>query len=91
VAGKRHISPRAAQSLASRAVDHPEQGRERLLSDREKEVLVKLALGETNGDIAAFFGISVRTVESYFSRIIAKLGLAGMKELRRHAITRNHR
>ena len=45
-----------------------------------------LGQGDSNADIAAVFTISARTVETYFARIIAKLKLDGMKELRRYAI-----
>ncbi|ABQ24948.1 response regulator transcription factor [Geotalea uraniireducens] len=56
------------------------------LSERERQIVSLLGQGETNIDMAAAFGISVRTVESYLGRIIEKLGLDGMKELRRLAI-----
>ncbi|BDV42297.1 hypothetical protein GURASL_12200 [Geotalea uraniireducens] len=36
---------------------------------------------------AAVFGISMSTVETYYSRIIEKLKLDGMKALRRYAAT----
>jgi DNA-binding NarL/FixJ family response regulator len=85
LAGKRFVSPLAAQSLACRALTAPPH-REAMLSEREQQILVLLGQGEANTDIAAAFGISVRTVETYFSRIISKLNLPGMKELRRHAI-----
>jgi len=45
-----------------------------------------LGQGESNAEIAAAFAISVRTVETYFSRIIVKLDLDSMRELRRYAI-----
>lgn len=86
LAGVRHISPRAAQSLANRALSSPEADREALLSEREKQILHWLGQGESNADIAATLMIGVRTVETYTARIIAKLDLDGMKALRRYAI-----
>jgi len=59
---------------------------ETMLSERERQILSMLGNGESSSDIAAIFAISARTVETYFSRIIAKLKLDGMKELRRYAI-----
>lgn len=59
---------------------------ESLLSARERQILSMLGNGDTSSDIAAVFSISARTVETYFSRIIVKLNLDGMKELRRYAI-----
>jgi DNA-binding NarL/FixJ family response regulator len=56
------------------------------LSLREQQILTMLGQGESNADIAAALTISIRTVETYFARIIDKIGLDGMKALRRHAI-----
>jgi DNA-binding NarL/FixJ family response regulator len=85
--GDRHISPRTAQSLANRALSSPpEAGREALLSEREKQILHRLGRGESNAEIAAAMAIGVRTVETYYARIIEKLGLDGMKALRRYAL-----
>jgi len=86
LAGNRHISPRAAQILAKKVLSSPEDEREALLSEREKQILFRLGQGETNADIAEALVIGVRTVETYCARIIEKLGLDGMKALRRYAI-----
>jgi FixJ family two-component response regulator len=59
------------------------------LSERERQVLYKLGHGESSADIAAAYNISVRTVETYFARIIEKLTLGGMKELKQVAIRNN--
>lgn len=81
-AGNRHISPRVAQRLASRALQPPVPS----LSARELQVLTLLGQGDSNKDIASKLGLSVRTIESYFARIIEKVGVEGMKELRKYAI-----
>lgn len=86
LAGNSHFSPRIAQSLANRVLTAPQLKKESLLSEREQQLLSMLGQGETNIGMAAVFGISVRTVETYFARIIVKLNLNGMKELRRFAI-----
>lgn len=86
LSGRRHISPRAARSLADRVLPSPGVNHKTMLSEREREVLSMLGQGDSNADIAAVFTISARTVETYFARIIAKLKLDGMRELRRYAI-----
>jgi DNA-binding NarL/FixJ family response regulator len=86
LAGNRHVSPRPAQSLAKRAISSAEPDRQALLSDREKQILFRLGRGESNAEIASALSIGVRTVETYYGRIIDKLGLDGMKALRRYAI-----
>jgi DNA-binding NarL/FixJ family response regulator len=56
------------------------------LSDREVEVLSRVAAGERDQDIALTLKISVRTVRSYLDRIRDKTGLRRRPELTRYAI-----
>ena len=44
---------------------------------------------ETSEEIAVTLHISIHTVKTYYARIIEKLGIAGMKELRKYAAMRN--
>ena len=44
------------------------------LTERELDVLRLIALGHTNNEIAATLSLSVRTVETHRSHIIAKTG-----------------
>ena len=53
---------------------------------RELQVLRKLALGATNKEIAVSYNISVKTVDTYRSRILKKLNLRNNAELSRYAI-----
>lgn len=85
-AGRRFVSPRAALALADRIgversdTDTPE------LSGQEKNVYRLLGRGEGTSQIARTLKISARTVESYYSRMLVKLNLETMRDLRRHAI-----
>ena len=56
-----------------------------VLSSREKEVLRYLALGYTQREIGEALFISEKTVETYKSRLLAKLGLEKRSELVRYA------
>lgn len=56
-----------------------------VLSVREKEVLRYLALGYTQREIGGTLFISEKTVETYKSRLLAKLGLEKRSELVRYA------
>ena len=56
------------------------------LSEREKEVLVMLAWGYSNKEIAGQLGLSVKTVETYKVRIGEKLGLRSRTEMVQHAL-----
>ncbi|RCN57137.1 hypothetical protein C4900_08360 [Acidiferrobacter thiooxydans] len=45
------------------------------LSDREAEVLVWVAYGKTNADIADILGMSPRTVNKHLEHIFLKMGV----------------
>jgi DNA-binding NarL/FixJ family response regulator len=56
------------------------------LSEREKEVLVRLAWGFSNKEIADELGLSVKTVETYKVRITEKLGLRSRTQVVQYAL-----
>jgi DNA-binding NarL/FixJ family response regulator len=58
------------------------------LSAREKEVLRLIALGYVNKEIAAQLDLSVKTVETFKSRSMEKLGLRSRVDIVRFAIDR---
>jgi DNA-binding CsgD family transcriptional regulator len=59
------------------------------LSRREQEVVRLLAEGKSNKEISSILAISVRTVESYRTRLMFKLGATSLVHLVHYAI-RNH-
>jgi len=86
-AGESMLSPAVIKRLIDHVVrDDDRDGRERraeqarqaleLLSDREREVALAIADGRTNAEISAGLYMSVATVKSYVSRILAKLDCA---------------
>ena len=56
------------------------------LSERENEVLRLIALGFTNKEMGAQLDLSVKTVETYKARILAKLHLSSRADIVRYAI-----
>lgn len=56
------------------------------LSERETEVLERIARGKTNAETAAELGLSVRTVETHRTRIQQKLGLGTRPQLVGYAL-----
>jgi len=56
------------------------------LSTRERQVFVFVASGFTNREVAERIGISVKSVESFRSRVMEKLGLQSRAQLVRFAL-----
>lgn len=85
--GGRYLTEKASEALALRVIQgaKPHTLTESL-SMRELQVLRKLALGATNREIAVSYNISVKTVDTYRSRILKKLNLRNNAELSRYAI-----
>ncbi len=66
--GRKSIPPWVGDRLADRAGTED-------LSDREREVLQLLAVGQANKEIAARLGISEGTIKAHLSHIFDKLGV----------------
>lgn len=66
----------------------PAKKRTDLLTSREIEVLQLIAEGESNKQIAAELGISVKTVERHRQRLMDKLAIHDIAGLTRYAISR---
>jgi two-component system response regulator NreC len=72
--------------LGRRAVARPGAGAAPPLSQREGEVLDLVAQGYTNQQVAERLGLSVKTIETYRSRLVDKLGLRSRADLVRYAL-----
>lgn len=57
-----------------------------VLSDREREVLRFTARGYTHKEIASLLGVSVKTIETYKSKLAQKLDLHSRAEIVRYAL-----
>lgn len=76
------LSPAVTRQLMSHVAEKPEQsrsataaGRIAELAQREREVAVAVGRGHSNAEIAAALYMSVPTVKTHVSRILAKLDL----------------
>ncbi len=88
--GARYLTEEAVEMLALRLAKGV-TGKSPLdsLSTRELQVLRQLALGQTNHEIADAYNISVKTVDTYRSRLLKKLNLRNNAELSRFAIQKH--
>jgi DNA-binding NarL/FixJ family response regulator len=84
--GGRYLTEEAAEALAVTLAGGPGRSPLDTLSNRELQVLRRLAMGQTNREIAESFTISVKTVDTYRLRLLRKLNLRNNAELSRFAI-----
>ncbi|MFG6460337.1 response regulator [Roseateles sp. DXS20W] len=90
--GRRYISPAVAEQLADSVVGGnaangaPDKPLHEMLSEREFQVFLRLAQGETVGHIAEALFLSVKTVSTYRTRVLEKLKLATNSDLTYYAL-----
>ncbi len=90
-AGGVYLEPALAEHVVARYVRRPAVTTELLgtaLSEREAEVVQRVARGYSNKDIATQLSLSVKTVETYRARAMEKLGLDSRAALVRYALER---
>ena len=84
--GRKYITAGVAERLADGLggdVDSPLHGR---LSERELQVFLRLAKGETIGHIAQSMSLSVKTVSTYRTRVMEKMKLQSNSDLTYYAL-----
>ena len=76
-AGRRYLSPKVSEQVIGACLNRAEEMRDPLatLSRREREVLQLVVEGRTSAEIADTLFLSVKTVETYRSRLMQKLGI----------------
>lgn len=88
-AGGHYLDPNLTRQFTPAAFGPPPAGpvgERASLSRRETDVLRRIALGYTNKEIAAALSISVKTVETYKSRLMVKLELHSRVDIVRYAL-----
>lgn len=84
--GGKYISPMLAERLLS-VLDRPGHGPlHQQLSDREFQVFKMLSEGESASGIAAKLNLSVKTISTYRTRVLAKMGMNSTAELVQYAV-----
>ena len=84
--GGRYVSPALAEMLAGQLSEDGQLPTHESLSDRELEVLLRIASGRTVSQIAEELHLSVPTVSTYRARILEKLHMTTTAELMRYAL-----
>jgi two-component system invasion response regulator UvrY len=84
--GRKYISREVAELLARNMGPDATQAPHEKLSERELQVFLRLAQGETIGHIAESLALSVKTVSTFRSRIMEKLSLRSNSDLTYYAL-----
>lgn len=85
-AGKRYISSTVGELLAKQLSLREGKPPHKLLTEREFQVLLKLAKGESMRAIGDAMSLSAKTVSSYRSRLLKKMKLTSNSELTYYAV-----
>ncbi|MDQ7990208.1 MAG: response regulator transcription factor [Candidatus Dactylopiibacterium sp.] len=84
--GRKYITPAVGELLADGLHGNPDSLPHEQLSERELQVFLRLAKGETVGNIADSMALSVKTVSTYRSRVMEKLRLSSNSDLTYYAL-----
>jgi DNA-binding NarL/FixJ family response regulator len=86
LAGRRYISAALADRLAADVQRGAGSPLHETLSTREYQVMLLIAKGRSLKEIASELSISVKTVGTYHTRILAKMGLRNDIQITRYAL-----
>ena len=84
--GKKYVSLSLAEKLASYLDADAGRPPHETMSDREFTVLCRIGAGRSLTQIAGELNLSVKTVATYRSRLLAKLGAKSTAEIMRYAL-----
>ena len=84
--GERYISGSLAEILAGGLEGDPEKPPHEILSDREYQVMLMIASGKTVGGIAKELCLSAKTISSYRTNLLLKMGMKNSAEITHYAI-----
>lgn len=84
--GRKYITATMAERLAEGLSSPVDKAAHELLSERELQVFLRLAKGETIGHMAESMSLSVKTVSTYRTRVMEKMALASNSDLTYYAL-----
>jgi len=84
--GRKYITPAVAELLADGLGGDQNKLPHELLSERELQVFLRLAKGETIGHMADSMSLSIKTVSTYRTRVMEKLKLSSNSDLTYYAL-----
>jgi len=86
LSGGKYISASLAENLASNLEGPLQKAPHEMLSDREYQVLRMIAAGKSVKEIGFDLSLSIKTVSTYRTRVLAKLKFKTNSEVIRYAM-----
>ena len=87
--GKKYLTPSMAEALLEQLDAGPNEAPHSQLSDREFQVMRLIASGLPVSAVAEHLSLSVKTISTYRTRLLQKMGMANNAEITRYAIEQN--
>jgi two-component system, NarL family, invasion response regulator UvrY len=87
--GKRYVSATLAELLVTELDQDQDKPAHAQLSEREFQIFCKLAVGRSVSEIAAELCLSVKTVSTYRSRLLDKMGFSSNADITAYALRNN--
>ncbi len=89
MAGGKFVSPETAERLANELTIDASRPLHDQLSDREHDILLRIGSGQGITKIADALHLSVKTVSTYRTRVLHKMGMESNAELAQYVIRNN--
>jgi len=87
LSGRTYISPLVTKQVLADTFQQDDMQAHEVLSDREYQILIMIALGKTVGEIGVELHLSVKTISTYRSRVLDKLHLKNNSQIMQYAVS----
>jgi two-component system, NarL family, invasion response regulator UvrY len=87
IAGGKYVSDHFVEQLAATLATDSFRPPHEFLSDHEYEVMLMIASGRTVTEIAKELSLSVKTISTYRTRVLDKMGMHNSAELTHYAVS----
>jgi two-component system, NarL family, invasion response regulator UvrY len=84
--GGKYVSASLAENLAHKLEEYSEKPLHERLSDREYRIMCMIASGKTQTQVADELSLSIKTISTYRTRLLAKMHMKSNAEITRYAI-----
>ncbi|MBK9249620.1 MAG: response regulator transcription factor [Ignavibacteria bacterium] len=86
LSGRTYISPLVTKQVFADSFQQADMTAHEVLSDREFQILIMIALGKTVGEIGLDLQLSVKTISTYRTRVLEKLNLKNNSQIMQYSV-----